>query len=209
MATTTPLTGTPIPQASDNIIDLLEVADLGLWLEKYVIARFASAAARDAAIPVPEWGMVAAVGSTTAARVLTFYTGSEWIVVNTRGQKAWRFDRVSANATDNFAAAAFAGVASGTITGAPAGDYLVTANAVWAVASGTAIGNIRINAAATNLSADLRADRQTLVGSDTFSAPYYHAGGDLTISLSLQVATGTGVVYKAGTHISAAYLGPR
>lgn len=53
-----PLTSTPYPSATNNAIaDLLEVPDAVLWIEKYVNMRFASTAARDAAIPSPEDGM--------------------------------------------------------------------------------------------------------------------------------------------------------
>lgn len=54
-----PLTGTPYPSTSSNAISsLLNVPDAVLWLEKYVMTRFASTAARDAAIASPEPGMV-------------------------------------------------------------------------------------------------------------------------------------------------------
>lgn len=74
-----PLTQTPYPDATDNAIsDLLEVPDAVLNLEKYVNLRFASAAARDAAIPVPVRGMCAVIGSTAANSYVCWYDGSVW-----------------------------------------------------------------------------------------------------------------------------------
>jgi hypothetical protein len=60
-----PLTSTPYPSTSSNAItDLLEVPDAVLWIEKYVTIRFASTAARDAAIAVPEDGMMVYITGT-------------------------------------------------------------------------------------------------------------------------------------------------
>lgn len=69
-----PLTSTPYPSTSSNAItDLLEVPDAVLWIEKYVTTRFATTAARDAAIPVPEDGMLAYI--TANPRQLYVYNG--------------------------------------------------------------------------------------------------------------------------------------
>lgn len=74
-----PLTQTPYPDATDNAIgDLLEVPDAILQGEKYWNLRFTSAATRDAAIPVPDAGMQAVVGSTTANRYPCWYDGAAW-----------------------------------------------------------------------------------------------------------------------------------
>jgi hypothetical protein len=69
-----PLTSTPYPTTSSNAItDLLEVPDAVLWIEKYVTMRFATTAARDAAIPVPEDGMMAYIVANP--RQLFIYNG--------------------------------------------------------------------------------------------------------------------------------------
>lgn len=81
MATTSPLTDTPIPEPSDNIIDLLEVTDAVLNLEKYSVPRYANAGARDADIPAPVAGQAAAVG-TGASTIVTVYNGSAWTTIN-------------------------------------------------------------------------------------------------------------------------------
>lgn len=74
-----PLTQTPYPDATDNAIgDLLEVPDLVLSGEKYWNLRFTSAAARDAAIPIPVRGMQATVGTTAANSYWCWYDGATW-----------------------------------------------------------------------------------------------------------------------------------
>lgn len=81
MPGTTPLIGAPYGQPGDSITDILEVDDLALHVEKYTNLRYTSTAARDAAIPVPEWGMVATVGTSAANRIVYFYNGSAWQVI--------------------------------------------------------------------------------------------------------------------------------
>lgn len=84
MAGTTPLTGAPYPFGSDNVVDLLSVDDFALYIEKYVNMRFASTAARDAAIPVPDAGMQCVVGTGTSLEVF-IYTGAAWQSVYSAG----------------------------------------------------------------------------------------------------------------------------
>lgn len=103
MATNTPLTGTPIPQAPDSVLDLLVVDDALLWVEKYTNLRFSTTAARDAAIAVPERGMVAYIGTTNLNTFWTWYDGT-----------AWRNERV----IDFTASAAAAVVSTGAGVGA-------------------------------------------------------------------------------------------
>jgi len=79
MAGTTPLIGAPYPFGSDAVTDLLSVDDYALWAEKYANMRFASTAARDAAIPVPEAGMVAVIGTSAANRYWVWYDGANWV----------------------------------------------------------------------------------------------------------------------------------
>jgi hypothetical protein len=77
MAGTTPLTGAPYPFGSDSVVDLLSVDDFALYIEKYVNMRFASTAARDAAIPIPDAGMQCVVGTGTSLEIFV-YTGAAW-----------------------------------------------------------------------------------------------------------------------------------
>lgn len=84
MAGTTPLIGAPYPFGSDNVVDLLSVDDFALYAEKYVNMRFASTAARDAAIPVPDAGMQCAVGTGTSMEIY-LYTGAAWQSVYSAG----------------------------------------------------------------------------------------------------------------------------
>lgn len=72
----TPLTATPYPaytQVPDVPADM--AASLGN-LEKFVVLRFATEAARNAAITVPVHGMFAYI---TGTGKLTYYTGSAWV----------------------------------------------------------------------------------------------------------------------------------
>jgi len=74
---TTPLTATPYPAYGiipDVPADLLAALS---HLEKYTNMRFASAAARDTALPVPVAGMQAYVTGTG----LTYYDGDSWELV--------------------------------------------------------------------------------------------------------------------------------
>lgn len=78
MATTSPLTGAPIPEPGDDIDELLEVDDAVMHLEQYVAQRYTNAAARDSALPVPARGMVAVVGSTAANSYPCWHDGTNW-----------------------------------------------------------------------------------------------------------------------------------
>lgn len=81
MPGTTPLIGAPYGLAGDSISSILEADDFPLTVEKYVVQRYSSTATRDAALPVPEWGMVAAVGASAAARIVYFYNGATWQII--------------------------------------------------------------------------------------------------------------------------------
>lgn len=75
MATTTPLQGIPLPEPTDadNVpADLAAILDV---VEGRLVMRFASEAARDAAITAPESGMIAML---TDQDRISFYDGGAW-----------------------------------------------------------------------------------------------------------------------------------
>jgi len=74
--------------------ELVTAADQNVYLQQQVIATFADAAARDAAIPAPLVGMHAYL---TGSEVLTVYTGSSW----TPTARAMRFGVHTFQLTDS------------------------------------------------------------------------------------------------------------
>lgn len=73
---TSPLTATPYPSATNNAItDLLQVPGAVLNLEQYANLRFATQAARDAAIATPLAGMAAYI---TSEDNWYYYNGTIW-----------------------------------------------------------------------------------------------------------------------------------
>lgn len=86
-----PLTSTPYPSPTNNAItDLLQVDDAVLWLEKYANLRFSTTAARDAAIPSPEDGMMCYITGVTP-RTAYYYDGAlaAWKILWMGGWAAW------------------------------------------------------------------------------------------------------------------------
>jgi hypothetical protein len=120
--------------------------------------------------------------------------------------KAWRFPRTG-NVTDQFPAGDFASMAGGSIANALPGDYQIVASVV---VSNTAlnIAYLRVTAGGVNLSDDQRIDfggspQPILLNEVLEDFP----GGTLNVSAEVQVAGGTGTVFRAGTGVRVIYLG--
>lgn len=74
----TPLQGFTIPDLSGAPNGPSNFSTFGAFVEKYVVMRFTTTAARDAAVTVPEEGMVAYC--TTPDRMY-MYSGSAWVLI--------------------------------------------------------------------------------------------------------------------------------
>jgi len=124
VATTSPLIGAPIPEAGDDVEDLLEVDDAILHTEEYVVQRYTTAAARDTALPVPDRGMTAVIGTSAANSYPCWYDGT-----------VWRGGRTEQPAQDGGYPVAAAAVTVETVLSritVPARDYARTVTAVGA-----------------------------------------------------------------------------
>lgn len=127
--------------------------------------------------------------------------------------RGWSWNRVSGNASDQLTNGAYTTLVSGTVLGAPAGDWRfgfrsVISNTV--VTAGFTV--ITVNSAAIG-DGNPRADCVVANARTPFFEEwtYTHGGGDLTVRGQYQPATGTGTasVWTQGTQLTATYLGPR
>lgn len=75
---TTPLQALPYPSLSDPPNGPAQLQALAVAVEKQLVMRFATTAARDAAIPAPVEGMCAYIGSGDVAEGPYYYHGSAW-----------------------------------------------------------------------------------------------------------------------------------
>lgn len=160
--------------------------------------------------------------ATTFAALVAKVTALETNAANAKRQRQWLFPRVG---TDNQAltAGVMTSIANGTITAAPAGEYLIVTRQVISnsanaagnmrtiVGAATAVGSALPTTGVTSLTAsDPRADcigtsRMTF----TMSAGIQHAGGDLLLATGYSPTGTAGAVWNAGTMLTVAYLGPR
>lgn len=80
MPATEPIQGGPYPEPSDPPDGPNQMAAIAVWAAGRLVMRFASPAARDAAIPTPTEGMEAFTG-TGATSVTWVYQGAAWQVL--------------------------------------------------------------------------------------------------------------------------------
>lgn len=78
MATTSPLTGAPVPEAGDDVEELLEVDDAIYHLEQYVVLRATTTGVRDSLLPAPVRGQVITVGTSAANTQVQVHDGTSW-----------------------------------------------------------------------------------------------------------------------------------
>ena len=125
-------------------------------------------------------------------------------------QRVWTFGRAG-NSSDTFAAGDFVVVQSNTITGAPAGDYTITARLV--ITNTIAIAGFqRTLAGGVSISpSDPRADTIVAGMRHVFvqSGGITHAGGNLTVAQYYNASNGSPTVWSQGTELTIVYLGPR
>ncbi|MCX5559991.1 hypothetical protein [Streptomyces sp. NBC_00038] len=100
----TPLNGLPYPAPTDTADLPFHLQSLAEGIDARTVLRYATAAARDTAVPTPVAGMVAWL---TTPGTLSYYTGSAWIALG-----AWNsYTPVWTAATTNPA------IGDGTLTG--------------------------------------------------------------------------------------------
>ena len=152
------------------------------------------------------------LGSTGSVYVFTA-TGKQFYV-NGNGflrQRVWQFNRSSANDSDPITVGSMQTMLAATILNAPAGDYLITWRCV--------VSNTTVQAGFTAVSINAnylsdgtpRADCNVANGRMPFTEAvgWTHPGGDATIRGHYQAAAGVASVWKQGTSLTIAYLGPR
>jgi hypothetical protein len=87
MPTTTPLTGTSVPIGSDTPDWGPKLAESLTFLEKFVNLRFASASARNTAVPAPTEGMSCWLNDVNQ---ITVYDGTQWVTAYDATRRAFR-----------------------------------------------------------------------------------------------------------------------
>lgn len=85
MTATEPVQGGPYPLPADPPDGPNQMAAIVTWAAGRTVMRFATTAARDAALPTPTAGQLAYI---TGTGVLQFYSGSTWVAV--AGTGAWQ-----------------------------------------------------------------------------------------------------------------------
>ena len=150
------------------------------------------------------------LGTSVSGAITTIKSRLSALEIRTAPRiRAWTFERTSSNAFDSFGSGSFVGLISGTITAAPAGDYLVTVTAGLS-ADAQRIGNARLLAAGQPLTEDIRHDLDGMVRVFNYTGTLENfAGGDLTVQFLYQPSAGTGTLQTNGAAIRVAYLGPR
>ncbi|QWT24934.1 hypothetical protein KPL76_06145 [Subtercola sp. PAMC28395] len=144
----------------------------------------------------------------TDTGITYLYRSGGW-VAQTRvvAQPLVAFPRVSANATDTFTSGSFASLAGGTITGAPAGNYLIGCNASL-FGSVASLGNLRLLAGGASVSVDIQHGLTTQPEAVSYISPFAWSGGDLVLALQYTAASGVGSINKNGTSVWAMYVSP-
>lgn len=191
MATTSPLIGAPIPEAGDDVEDLLEVDDAILHTEQYVGLRYTTALLRDAAIPVPDRGMHGFVGTSAANSYPCWYDGTNW--------RGLLIEQPAVDAGYPVAATAVTVETTISRITVPARDYARTVTAVGTSYTSYSQANdvdLLIYAGATLVS---RARKRMAVSvGDSWAANCspvaLAAGASLVLELRVNRATGTGAV---------------
>jgi len=216
VATTEPLTGNTVYQQTDAPLGGQQAGTVVTQMASLVVPRYATAAARDTAFE--DW--VVAGNSMrdglqcwlTGTGRQEYTTSGGWVTVSDgktpqRLTRAWKFLRSSGNNSDQFSPGSFVSLIAGTAAAAPAGAYLITATLSLS-ATASASGNLRVTAAGTNISADIKEDLTTSSRIAQFSTTYTHGGGDLLVTVFFQ-ASQTATISNAGSQINVAYLGPQ
>lgn len=188
--------------------DGLPASELNGYLMEQSVMRFASAAARNTAIPSPTEGMVCYLDDVNW---LMFYNGSSWVISG--GEKPYLFASVTQNITSgSFQAPSVSAsvnrgsftVSSGTITVANAGVYNVSAYLNYpANATGQRYLEILINgsaqAIATSVVNSASANTQITASVNVLLA----SGG----TIKLQAYQNSGATLNTSAQISIAHLG--
>jgi hypothetical protein len=211
---TEPLTGARIPTQTDGPLGGLQIANATTDIAPATVPYFATASARDTAFSA--W---VAAGHTMRNGLhchvqgigdMEYAVGTGWIKLGAR-QRFWTFARAGIDST--FVSGSYQAMMSGTITGAPAGDYAITARLTVA---NTAVvpGFHRTEANAVSISptvGDPRADPIVANGRVAFvmAGGYTHTGGDLAIYQYYKANSGTPTIFTQGTELAVYYLGPR
>lgn len=135
-----------------------------------------------------------------------FYIGTEPL----QRRRAWLLPRVSGALADSFPGDnTFKALIGATITGAPAGDYLVTLTLVLA-GSASIGGNVQLNVGGVNVLDNPRSDVVTVAQPNTYTHLIEDfPGGDLVLGASQLLVSGTGTIFTRGSGIRIVYLGPR
>ena len=78
MATTTPLQGLPIPEATDDPNIAADITSLALAIEKRLVGVYASAVDRDAKVTSPQEGQVALLKDVNK---IYWYDSAAWVQI--------------------------------------------------------------------------------------------------------------------------------
>lgn len=187
--------------------DILTAADTNGYLMDQSVMRFASAAARDTAIPSPTEGMVCYLDDVNWLMV---YTGSAWTI--TGGDKPYFFGNALttvANASD-----VVVGIStitnrggfintSGVITIPISGYYSININNEWE-SNSTGYRISYLSATGSPLCKDSRGAVNGNVTSQSLSGTFYFSAGNTLASRIYQTSGGT---RSYANYLSVTYLG--
>lgn len=187
---TTDANGIVFYEETDAVSPLHTLLNLGQQsISDVVGSHFISATSAPTAVAFKFW-----YNPTT--QYLYVSDGSAWYYV-AGGTRSWL-----TNGVDN------AGISSGTtttimtntITGAPAGTYLVLAS-INAYSASVIAGTAAINVAGTDVYTP-RHDMSTTGIVQTHAHTFTHAGGNLTVAVKYTPSGGTGLIRGSGTRMT-------
>lgn len=207
----TPLQGDTVPDNSASPLTGTHLMTYGTAVEKRTIMKYASAAARDTAIPLGSRieGMHAWLNDTNIEYV---WDGTVWVEVAGKRQRQWQFVRPSTDAAATNLTFIHTGV-GGTISSAPIGDWLITFS-LSVSGTVTASGNVRFAATTNGVFTNLNADTGLDLIASTRTIATWGATLQTTVVSSLVLdsyvlgSAGSISIY-AGSRAVACYLGPR
>lgn len=180
--------GVVVPINSDAYNLTADLATMGDSTR--VVISCPSQAARDALTPTT--GMVV-IRTDLSGAPFEKWDGTIW---RRSGSQTWQFDR--STGTDSTFATTNTNLITGTITGAPAGNYRVDAFCSLYASTGAVVGYVYPKAG--SIQPNRRWDLTDTSHPVTAQAgmPYSHPGGDLTVSAGYSVSSGTAVVTGSG-----------
>jgi len=141
MAGTLAVSGASIPEDSDDFDTALDMAALGTGLDRFVVGRFTTTAARNAAIPSPARGQVCTVCASNGATITAYaYDGSAWVVIGRSPQ----YQNATSTTSTNVPTSTWKTVGVGT-TSYSAGEDITAADGISPIVQVTGIYAIHLS----------------------------------------------------------------